>query len=114
MTTQIPTLNIRRASTEDAELLADLGARTFAETFSEENTAEDMAAYLAASFNLEHLTAELTDPSSSFFIAEVDGSAAGYAKIHPGETLESVEGQKPVELVRLYVARAWLGRGVGP
>ncbi|HEV7890106.1 MAG TPA: GNAT family N-acetyltransferase [Pyrinomonadaceae bacterium] len=114
MTTQSPALHIRRASTEDAKLLAELGARTFAETFSEDNPPEDMAAYMAASFTLERLTAELTDPLSIFFIAEVDGSAAGYAKIHPGETAEGVEGQRPVELVRLYVAQAWLGRGVGP
>jgi ribosomal protein S18 acetylase RimI-like enzyme len=114
MTIQTPALNIRRASIEDAELLADLGARTFAETFSKDNTPEDMAAYTAASFSLERLTEELTDPLSIFFVAEVDGSAAGYAKIHPGEASEAVEGQKPIELVRLYVAQAWLGRGVGP
>ena len=114
MTTQTHALNVRRASIEDAELLGELGARTFAETFSEDNTADDMAAYVAASFSPEHLTAELTDPSSVFFIAEVDGNAAGYAKLHPGEAPEVVGGRKPVELVRLYVARAWLGRGVGP
>src|SRR5215203_101582 len=114
MTIPNPALDVRRASVEDAELLAELGALTFAETFAEENTLEDMAAYTAASFSLERLTAELTDPLSVFFIAEVEGSAAGYAKIHPGETAEGVEGQRPIELVRLYVARAWLGRGVGP
>jgi ribosomal protein S18 acetylase RimI-like enzyme len=114
MTIENPSLNIRRASTEDAKLLAELGARTFSETFAEDNSPEDMAAYAAASFSLERLTAELTDPLSVFFIAEVDAAAAGYAKIHPGEVAEGVEGQKPVELVRLYVARAWLGRGVGP
>jgi len=114
MTIQTPAVNVRRASIEDAKLLAELGARTFAETFSEDNAAEDMAAYMAASFSLGHLAAELTDPSSVFFIAEVDGGAAGYAKLHPGEAPEGVAGRKPVELVRLYVARAWLGRGVGP
>lgn len=107
-------VNIRRASTEDAELLAELGARTFAETFAEDNSPEDIAAYVAASFSLERLTAELTDPLSVFFIAEADGSAAGYAKLHPGGAPEGFEGPKPVELVRLYVARAWLGRGAGP
>jgi len=114
MTRQNPALHVRRASTADAELLAELGARTFAETFAENNSPEDMAAYTAASFSLDRLTAELADPVSVFFVAEVDGSAAGYAKIHPGEVAEGVEGQKPVELVRLYVAQAWLGRGVGP
>jgi ribosomal protein S18 acetylase RimI-like enzyme len=114
MTRQNPALNVRRAAIEDAELLAELGARTFAETFAEDNSPEDMAAYMAASFSLERLEAELTDPLSIFFIAEVDGGAAGYAKIHPGEASEGVGGEKPVELVRLYVAQAWLGRGVGP
>ena len=106
-------LYIRCARIEDANLLAELGAQTFAETFTEDNTPEDMAAYLAVSFSLEKLTAELTDPLSIFFIAEVDGHAAGYAKLHSGKALDGVEGQKTIELVRLYVSRKWLGRGVG-
>jgi ribosomal protein S18 acetylase RimI-like enzyme len=113
MLMQNSTLNIRRARVEDAKLLAELGAQTFAETFTDDNKPEDMAAYLAASFNLEKLTVELTDPLSIFFIAEGGGHAAGYAKIHAGEALEGVENQKPIELVRLYVSRKWLGRGVG-
>jgi ribosomal protein S18 acetylase RimI-like enzyme len=113
MLMQNATLNIRRARIEDAKLLTELGAQTFAETFIEDNTPEDMAAYLAASFNLEKLTAELTDPLSVFFIAEVGGHAAGYAKIHSGAAPQDIEGQKPIELVRLYVSRKWLGRGVG-
>lgn len=72
-----------------------------------------MAAYLAASFSLEKLTSELTDPLSIFFIAEVDGHAAGYAKLRSGKASESIEGQRPIELVRLYVSRRWLGRKVG-
>ena len=113
MTRQDPAPHVRRASVEDAELLADLGARTFDETFSTENSPEDMAAYLAASFGVGRLTEELADPLSVFFVAEVDGSAAGYAKLHAGGVSAGVEGQRPIELVRLYVSREWLGRGVG-
>lgn len=94
-------------------MLAELGALTFAETFAKDNSPEHMAAYLADSFNVERLTAELTDPLSVFFVAEVDGSAAGYAKIRSGEASGGVEGERPVELVRLYVLQEWLGRGVG-
>ena len=113
MTRQDAAPNIRRASLEDAGLLADLGARTFVETFAEENSPEDMAAYLADSFGVGRLTEELSDPLSVFLVAEVDGSAAGYAKIRPGAASHGVEGPGPVELVRLYVLREWLGRGVG-
>ncbi|HSS22181.1 MAG TPA: GNAT family N-acetyltransferase [Pyrinomonadaceae bacterium] len=106
-------LKIRRALLSDAKLLAELGAQTFAETFSDENTAEDMTAYLADSFSVEKLTAELTDPLSTFLVAEVDGLASGYAKISSTVAPLTVAGEKPIELVRLYVLQRWLGRGVG-
>lgn len=104
---------IRRAVAADAGLLAELGARTFSETFAADNKPEDMADYLAASFSPLHQAAELTDPRSVFLVAEVDGVAAGYGKLRAGEALEGVAGEKPVELVRLYVSKEWHGRGVG-
>jgi diamine N-acetyltransferase len=102
---QNPDLTIRRANPEDAGLLAELGARTFSETFAADN--------LAASFNPAQQAIELGDAAFTFFIAEVGGLAAGYAQLHAGEPAEGVEGPRPVELVRLYVSREWLGRGVG-
>lgn len=110
---QQPDITTRRANPDDAGLLAELGARTFYETFAADNSSEDMAAYLASSFSLAQQTAELADPGSTFLIAEVGGAAAGYAKLHAGEPEEGIEGAEPVELVRLYVLREWLGRGVG-
>lgn len=111
--TQIPDVTIRRGTLADAALLSELGARTFSETFAADNTPEDLAAYVATSFNLAQQTSELEDPGSTFLIAEVNGQAAGYAKLHDGEPEKGVEGAKPIELVRLYVSRDWLGRGVG-
>ncbi|MHB0969502.1 MAG: GNAT family N-acetyltransferase [Thermoanaerobaculia bacterium] len=108
-----PDLVIRRANSDDAGLLAELGARTFSETFAADNTPEDMTAYLAASFNPARQAAELADAASTFLIAKVGGVAAGYAKLRAGEPLDGVEGARPVELVRLYVLHEWLGRAVG-
>lgn len=110
---QFPRLTIRRGTVADAGLLSELGARTFSETFAADNTPEDLAAYMATSFNVAQQTAELEDPGSTFLIAEVDGRAAGYAMLHDGEPEQDVEGANPVELVRLYVSREWLGRGIG-
>jgi GNAT superfamily N-acetyltransferase len=110
---QNPDLTIRHGNRQDAGLLAELGARTFNETFATDNSAEDMAAYIAASFNAAQQMAELADPASTFLIAEAGGAAAGYAQLHAGEPVEGVEGANAVELVRLYALREWLGRGVG-
>jgi diamine N-acetyltransferase len=110
---QKPDLTIRYANLDDASLLAELGARTFSEAFAAENTSEDLAAYLASSFNLRQQTAELSDPAITCLLAEIDGVAAGYAQLRAGEPAAGIKGARPVELVRLYVSREWLGRGVG-
>ena len=106
-------VTIRHADSDDANLLAELGAATFHQTFAADNTSEDMAAYLAKHFSVAQQTTELAHPASTFLIAEVDRQAAGYAKLHAGEPPQSIEGARPVELVRLYVSQEWLGRGVG-
>lgn len=111
--TQTSSPIIRRAASADAHLLAELAGRTFSETFAAENTPEDMAAYVAASFNPAQLGAELSDSRSIFLIAEIDEVAVGYARLHAGDVSKSVAGEGPIELVRLYVSAEWLGRGVG-
>lgn len=108
-----PSLIIRRAQVDDAGLLAELGARTFSETFAADNSPADMAAYLALAFSEAQQTAEIADPHSAFHIAETNGVASGYAMLRSGSVPETVTNDKPVELVRLYVAREHLGRGVG-
>ena len=104
---------IRCGKADDAALLAELGARTFSETFAPDNSAEDMTAYLAASFNPPQQAAELADPDCLFLIAETNSVVVGYAMLRFGNVLDSVTGDTPIELVRLYVAQESLGSGVG-
>lgn len=104
---------IRRVTLADADLLTELGAQTFSETFAADNTPEDMAAYLASSFGPGQQAAELADPESSFLMAEIDQVAVGYAKLHPGIAPECVTGDHSIELVRLYVLQAFIGYGIG-
>jgi diamine N-acetyltransferase len=105
--------SIRRATEADADLLASLGARTFADSFASQNTPENMAAYLAASFGPELQRAELANPQNIFLIAENDGVAIGYAQLRAGELPACISGPKPIELSRLYVSSTFQGSGVG-
>ncbi len=66
-------INIRRANANDAEPLACMSAQTFYDTFVNSCRPEDMEAYLSATFTVAQQSAELVDPRSSFFIAEVGG-----------------------------------------
>ena len=98
-------MQIRRATAADAPLLAELGARTFHETFEADNTAENMSTYLAEAFGETVQAAEVADPATIFFVAEIDGVPCGYAKLHLDE--------RGVEIARLYATKARIGSGVG-
>jgi diamine N-acetyltransferase len=106
-------LIIRQGEIQDAALLAELAARTFSETFALDNTPENMAAYLAATFSPAQFAADLADPRGVFQMAETNGVAVGYAMLRSGTVPEQVTGERPIELVRLYVSRDSLGSGVG-
>src|SRR5215207_3459946 len=106
-------VTIRKASEADARLLAEVGARTFDDTFAADNSPEDMASYLASAFGPAIQAAELADPSATFLIAEVGDEAAGYAKLQTGDAPDCVAGDQPIEIVRLYAERKFHGGGVG-
>jgi ribosomal protein S18 acetylase RimI-like enzyme len=111
------TITIRPASIDDAPALSRLGASTFRETFEAENTAEDMARYLAEAFTPERQAAEIGDAAGTVLLAELSGESgdaelAGYAHLISGPAPAAVRGPAPIELKRIYVARAWHGRGV--
>ena len=105
-------VTIRRAAAEDAAGLAELGARTFQDTFAADNRPEDMAAHLAAAFGVPQQTAELTDSDYVTLLAYVDGSLAAFAQVRRTDPPPSVEGSAPAELHRFYVDRPWHGQGV--
>ena len=106
-------LEFRIATLNDAGLLSELGATTFRETFVEDNTQEDMAAYLSENFTPERLEQELADPLATFLIAELSEKPIGYAKLHLSDPDSRVSGAFPLELVRLYVLAEHIGQGAG-
>ena len=116
------TIHIRPATVADAARLSRLGATTFRETFEGANTPEDMARYLAEAFTPERQAAEIADTAGVVLLAEHreaagegQGDAAelvGYAHLVAGPAPAAVQGPAPMELKRLYVARAWHGQRV--
>jgi ribosomal protein S18 acetylase RimI-like enzyme len=114
------TTRVRPATVADASRLSQLGAATFRETFEGENTPADMARYLAEAFTSARQAAEIADPAGVVLLAEREGTASeaedgelvGYAHLVSGPAPAAVQSPAPLELKRLYVARAWHGRGV--
>jgi GNAT superfamily N-acetyltransferase len=106
-------MNIRYGAIADAQLLSELGARTFYDTFAQDNTPENIDAYLQRSFSPEIQFKELADPGVIFLIAEFEGIPVGYAQLILDSQDEPIKGLKPLEVRRIYASIEHLGKGVG-
>lgn len=106
-------MNIRRATTDDAATLAELGRRTFVDAFGADNHPDDLALYLARTYGEPQQQRELADPDILTLVAEDDGRAIAFVQLRRGgEPPPGVDGPAPVEIARFYVDRAFHGRGV--
>jgi len=103
----------RPARPEDAALLAELGASTFAETFERANTPENFAAYMAAAFGEAIQREELADPDTTVFFAERDADVVGYVMLRERTPPASLGLEDALEIARLYARKRALGSGVG-
>ena len=106
-------VTIRTASIKDASLLADLGAKTFQDTFMSSNTPQDMELYLAKNFSTEQLERELKEARTVFIIAEHQGNTVGYAKMRRQEEPEGLNESNQIEIERIYARKEYLGKAVG-
>jgi diamine N-acetyltransferase len=105
--------SIRAISISDLAQLQKIGKTTFAETFTEHNTKEDLDKYLEESFSNETLTTELTNPHSSFYFAEIENNVVGYLKINFGASQTELKDNEALEIERIYVLQAFHGKKLG-
>lgn len=104
---------IRPATLADAATLADLGARTFRETFQAICSEEDLTRFLAEAYGDAIQRTELSDPARPALVLEVGGVPAGFVQLRLGHREPCVEGLRPVELQRIYVLQEAQGHGRG-
>ena len=74
-------MEIRYAGVDDAELLAQLGAKTFFDTFAKDNRPQDIARYIEENFSPAIQLREIGDADTIFLIAELEQRAVGYVKL---------------------------------
>lgn len=104
---------IRRAVPADAEVLAELGASTFVETFGHLYKPEDLRHFLDESHSPAAYAKTLANPDYALWIAERDGEAIGYAQAGPCGLPHADVRPGDGELKRLYLRRSRQNGGTG-
>jgi len=105
-------IQIRKAVSSDAELIADMSRETFYDTFAEYNTKEDMDKFLAEQFGKEYLMAQFSEKGNIFLLAYENQQPAGY--VFMKESLhETLDNENVIEISRLYARTSFIGKGIG-
>jgi len=98
-------MQIRRATPEDAEAMSRIATDTFVETFGHLYPPEDLAYFLLAYYSPAAQRENLQDPSSAMWLLERNGVAVGHVYAGPCGLPHAEASVEDGEIKRLYVLR---------
>ena len=108
---------IRRATPDDAALLHDIAADTFALACPPQTTAVSIDHFIRTHLSTEAFAGYLADPERELFLSETDGVVSGYTMVVFGEPTDpdvaaSVTARPTAELSKVYVRAEFHGTGI--
>lgn len=106
-------IEIKKCTPEDLHTLREISFETFDETFKEQNSPENMNAYLEKAFTLEKLEKELSNPTSHFFFIYYQNELAGYLKVNINDAQSEEMGNESLEIERIYIKKTFQKYGLG-
>ena len=107
------TINIKKCNIKDLPKLLEISYETFNETFKNQNSPENIKAYLERAFNLKQLEKELSNISSQFFFVYLNNEVAGYLKININDAQSEEISDESLEIERIYIKRKFQKHGLG-
>ncbi|PAE16501.1 GNAT family N-acetyltransferase [Virgibacillus sp. 7505] len=106
-------ITIKKCSMEDLQILQQISIETFSDTFKDQNSPENMKAYLDKAYTPNKLEKELLNTSSQFFFIYSNAELAGYLKVNIGDAQSEVMDDESLEIERIYVRSRFQKQGIG-
>ena len=108
-------MRIRYPSKDESEILADIGAETFWDTYHTDSHLEQsyIKSYINSAFTSENIALELGKESFVYLLAENEQETIGYARILIGNTRKEISGKLSVEISRIYLRKRYWGKKLG-
>jgi len=107
------TINIKKCTLESLGLLQEISIETFNETYKNQNSPENMNAYLEKAFNTKQLVEELSNRSSEFYFIYSNEELAGYLKLNINNAQSETVGNNSLEIERIYIRKKFQKQGLG-
>jgi ribosomal protein S18 acetylase RimI-like enzyme len=107
-------MELRYATTTDAEKIGQFARQAFYDSYAWYNDEQDMSAYLSNNFTAAQIAADINDSQTVYLIVLENNALCGYAKLawrnRPDVT---ITGEKQLEIARFYAGKQFIGKGVG-
>ncbi|MHA7584790.1 GNAT family N-acetyltransferase [Paenibacillus vandeheii] len=107
------TVEIRACRREDLQKLQEISIETFNDTFKDQNSPDNMRAYLERAFNAKQLEAELSNSCSDIFFVYYNDELAGYLKLNRDEAQSEKMSDASLEIERIYIKKKFQKHGLG-
>lgn len=108
-----PEIALRTADPSDALCIGVLATQVFLDTYAMDGIRPSLAREVLHHLSTGAIARSLADPATVFLVAERAGHLIGFAELTIGATHEFAGPEATVELGRLYVQRAFAGKGIG-
>ena len=106
------TITIRRAISDDAARISELGATIFVQSYQHPYDQQDMDAYLDETFSKKRITEEISSKTAYYYVAETD-LIVGFVKFNTYMWTPRYKGKITFEVERLYIQKNMEGQNIG-
>ncbi|MEO9892020.1 GNAT family N-acetyltransferase [Aurantibacter sp.] len=106
-------LKLTKIDLRNLNELIEISRITYKDSFSNDNTPENMESYLSTSFNKNKLKKELMDNNSEFYFSKFKDETSGYLKVNLGDSQTDIKDGNGMELERIYVLEKFQGKKIG-
>ena len=106
-------IEISKVTTNEVDLLRNISAQTFTETFAHQNSESDLQKYISEKLSTEQLSKELNSKDSSFYFLKLNPHIIGYLKLNAGEAQTERQSGNTLEIERIYISNKFHGKGFG-
>jgi len=106
-------IKVCKAKISDAEVLAELSAKTFLSSHGHSASKSDIENYILKNFSTESYRIELADPHHQYYLIYLNNQLAGYSKIVFNSPQQKVKASNITYMSRLYLLKEFYGQNLG-
>lgn len=106
-------IHIRKATADDAALVALLARTSFKEAFGHVWEREALLNYFATTFAVAKIAGSLQKENNVYWLVFADDLPVGYAKLKKYAPYDKLPDPAPAQLQKIYVLNDFVGNGIG-